>query len=64
MKSAVQRTPNMPEQVEAAATMLPAKPERLAEAVRRSLPELLKLERYERRAAAIRERAIRTIIGR
>ena len=50
--------------VEAAATMPSAEPERLAEAVRRALPELLKLDRYERRAAAARERSLRTIIDR
>jgi hypothetical protein len=35
--------------------------ERLAEAVRRALPELLKLDRYERRASAKRDRASRQI---
>jgi hypothetical protein len=49
---------------EAAATMPSTEPERLAEAVRRALPELLKLDRYERRAAAVRERSVRTIRGR
>lgn len=34
-------------------------PERSAEAVRRALPELLKLDRYERRATARRDRATR-----
>jgi hypothetical protein len=33
-------------------------PERLAEAVRRALPELIKLERYERRFSALRDRAV------
>ena len=33
-------------------------PDRSAEAVRRVLPELRKLDRYERRAAAQRERAV------
>ncbi len=50
--------------VEAAATMPFAASDRLAEAVRRALPELLKLDRYKRRAAAIRERSIRSIKGR
>jgi hypothetical protein len=35
-------------------------PERTAEAIRRALPELIKLERYERRAAARRDRAMQT----
>ena len=34
---------------------------RTAEAVRRALPELVRLNRYERRAAARRDRAIRTL---
>ena len=38
--------------------------ERSAEAVRRALPELLKLDRYERRATARRDRASRQIIAR
>jgi len=45
------------------ATMPAAEPERLAEAVRRALPELLKLDRYERRAAVVRERSVKSIIG-
>ena len=36
-------------------------PERSAEAIRRSLPELLKLDRYERRAASRRDRAVRQL---
>jgi hypothetical protein len=36
-------------------------PERSAEAVRRALPELIKLHRYESRAAARRDRAIREL---
>ena len=39
-------------------------PERSVEAVRRALPELLKLERYEQRAAARRERSSEVIKGR
>jgi len=52
---------NIPPSVEVAPPMPAAEPERTAEAVRRALPELLKLECYERRAAARRERAIRAI---
>jgi len=36
----------------------PQQPERTAEALRRALPELIKLDRYERRAASRRKRAI------
>jgi hypothetical protein len=54
----VGRLPAMPEQVDFSATIPTLEPDRSAEAVRRALPELLKLERYERRAAALRDRAI------
>jgi hypothetical protein len=37
------------------------KPARTVEAVRRALPELVRLNRYERRAAARRDRAIRNL---
>jgi len=36
-------------------------PERSAEAVRRALPELIQLDRYERRAAGRRARAMRSL---
>jgi hypothetical protein len=49
----------IPEPADAASTMPSAEPERLAEAVRRALPELLKLDRYERRAAIRRDRSLR-----
>jgi hypothetical protein len=39
-------------------------PQRTAEAVRRILPDLIKLHRYESRAVARRDRAIREIIKR
>jgi hypothetical protein len=39
-------------------------PDRSAEAVRRVLPELRQLDRYERRAAAQRERAVRNLYDR
>jgi hypothetical protein len=48
----------LPKPLAAAATMPPHGPERSAEAVRRVLPELRKLDRYERRAAARRDRAV------
>src|SRR5262245_38599551 len=44
--------------VKASASMPSQEPERSAEAVRRVLPELRKLDRYERRAAAQRDRAV------
>ena len=42
--------------------MPPQDPDRSAEAIRRALPELRKLERYERRAAARRDRAVVNIV--
>jgi hypothetical protein len=53
--------PNLSERVDPLATMPTQEPERTAEAVRRALPELLKLDRYESRAIARRDRAIREI---
>jgi hypothetical protein len=53
-KFAVDPLPAMPSQ----------EPERTAEAVRRILPELIKLYRYESRAVTRRDRAIRTIARR
>jgi hypothetical protein len=50
-KFAVDPVPAMPSQ----------EPQRTAEAVRRALPDLLKLNRYESRAVTRRDRAIRTI---
>jgi hypothetical protein len=44
------------------ATMPTDEPARTAEAIRRALPDLRKLDRYERRAAARRDRAVREII--
>jgi hypothetical protein len=54
----------LPTPVDAAGTMPSAEADRLAEAVRRALPELLKLDRYERRAVALRHRAVRGIRSR
>src|SRR5262245_53583338 len=48
----------VPKPIDASATMPSQEPDRSAEAVRRVLPELRKLDRYERRAAAQRERAV------
>jgi hypothetical protein len=55
------RPPAIPEPVDPLATMPTEEPERTAEAVRRALPELRKLDRYESRAVARRDRAIREI---
>jgi hypothetical protein len=54
----------VPKPIDASATMPSQEPDRSAEAVRRVLPELRKLDRYERRAAAQRERAVRDLYGR
>jgi hypothetical protein len=48
----------LPKPLDSSATMPSQEPDRTAEAVRRVLPELRKLDRYERRAAAQRERAV------
>ena len=48
----------VPKPIDALATMPSQELDRSAEAIRRLLPELRKLERYERRAAARRDRAI------
>lgn len=50
--------------VQAEGTMSSTEPERSGQAVRRVLPELVKLDRYERRAAARRERSVRIIFSR
>jgi hypothetical protein len=50
-----------PTPVDAAATMPSEEADRLAEAVRRVLPELLKLNRYERRAASLLYRSLRAL---
>jgi hypothetical protein len=48
----------------ASATMPSQEPERLAEAIRRVLPQLRKLDRYEHRAAGQRQRAALELAGR
>jgi hypothetical protein len=48
----------VPKPIDSSATMPSQEPDRSAEAVRRVLPELRKLDRYERRAAARRARAV------
>ena len=58
------RPPAIPEPVDPLATMPTQEPGRTAEAVQRPLPELRKLYRYESRAAARRDWAIREIAKR
>jgi hypothetical protein len=53
---------SLPDPIDHSAAMPLQKPERLAEAVCRLLPELVRLDRYERRASARRDRAIRSLI--
>ena len=55
-------TPTMPNSVDPSATIPADKFERTAEAIRHVLPELVKLDRYESRAVARRDRAIRQIV--
>ena len=55
------KMPDLSKHADRSATLLPQGQERTAEAVRRALPELAKLDRYESRAAARRDRAIREI---
>jgi hypothetical protein len=54
--------PAMPQRIDPLTTMPTEEPQRTAEAVRRALPELLKLDRYESRAVGRRDRAIRQIV--
>jgi hypothetical protein len=53
----------LPQRIDPSATMPTEEPGRTAEAVRRALPELAKLDRYESRAVARRDRAIRQIVN-
>ena len=54
----------LPKPSDSSATMPSQEPDRSAEAVRRVLPDLRKLERYERRSAARRDRAALDIVDR
>jgi hypothetical protein len=54
----------LPKPNDSSATMPSQEPDRSAEAVRRVLPDLRKLERYERRSAARRDRAALDIVDR
>src|SRR5262249_10311964 len=52
----------IPKPIDALATTPSQEPDRSAEAVRRGVPELRKLERYERRAAARRDRTLFNVL--
>ena len=56
--------PIVPKPIDALATMPSQEPDRSAEAIRRVLPELRKLDRYERRAAVRRHQAVLNFFGR
>jgi hypothetical protein len=56
------RISSLPEPINSSATMPSQEPYRLAEAVRRVLPELRKLARYEHRAAMRRDQAVRALV--
>jgi len=58
------RRQGLTEPVDPSTTTPSREPDRLAGAVRRVLPELLKLDRYERRASARRDQALRQLVGR
>jgi hypothetical protein len=53
----------VPKPIDASATMPSREPDGSAEAVRRVLPELRKLDRYERRAAVRRHQAVLNFFG-
>jgi hypothetical protein len=50
-----------PKPIKSSVPIPPREPDRSAEALRRALPELLKLDRYERRALSRRDRAVRQL---
>lgn len=56
--------PSLPEIEDPSATLPSQEPQRSSEAMRRILPDLIKLNRYESRAVARRDRAIHEIIKR
>jgi hypothetical protein len=62
--NAFERGRPIPQPIDALAAMPSQEPVRSAEAVRRVLPDLRKLERYERRSAARRDRAALDIVDR
>jgi hypothetical protein len=62
LRASLRREAALPEAIDPASTIPLLDPERLAEAVCRLLPELVRLDRYEHRAFARRDRAIREMI--
>jgi hypothetical protein len=56
------RISSLPEPINSSATMPSQEPDRSAEAVRRVLPDLRKLDRYEHRAALRRDHAVRALL--
>ena len=58
------KSPTVPNSVDPSATIPADKFERTAQAIRHVLPELVKLDRYESRAVARRDYAIRQIVKR
>jgi len=64
LKSIVRGAPcDLPIPIPPAPSLPSSEPDRTAEAMRRVLPELLKLDRYERSAAARRDRAAGLIVA-
>jgi hypothetical protein len=61
---AIVRGKSLPNSVDPSATIPADKFERTAQAIRHVLPELVKLDRYESRAVARRDHAIRQIVKR
>jgi hypothetical protein len=57
-----QGTIEVPQLIDDAATMPSLESERMTEAMRRALPQLVKLERYERHAVRLRDRSLRAIL--
>jgi hypothetical protein len=53
-----------PERIARGASTRSREPDRSAEAIQRVLPVLAKLDRYERRASARRDRAVQALLGR
>jgi hypothetical protein len=62
LRASLRREAALPEPIDPTSTIPLQDPEQLAEAMRQLLPELLRLDRYERRAFARRDRAIRDMI--
>jgi hypothetical protein len=57
------RITNLQPRIDPAATLPDQEPDRTAEAIRRVLPELVKLDRYERRASSRRHKAVVAFIA-